>query len=294
MKRSFGWAGGASLVGLLATTVVPANAQEAPSTPPGPEIVVTGTGLPEAAGDSAYDVATIPRDRLANTASDRLEDVLRDVAGFDQYRRSDARSAHPTSQGATLRGLGGNASSRALVLLDGVPQLDPFGGSVNFAALDPVRLGQVRVTRGGGSGVEGPGALAGTIELTSADAGDLSPLWGDASYGSRDSWDVDGGVAERLGNGFASLSGAYQTGDGFVPIVKDARGAADGQAPYEQYSVVARAVVPVAARTELQASGSGFHDARTRGTPFTNNVSDGFDASLRLIGRGSWGYEALA
>jgi outer membrane receptor protein involved in Fe transport len=91
-----------------------------PPTPPA-EIVVTGLGLAAAAGDAAYDVVTIDRDRLNTTASGRLEDVLRDVAGFAQYRRSDARSAHPTSQGATLRGLGGNASSRALVVLDGRP-----------------------------------------------------------------------------------------------------------------------------------------------------------------------------
>src|SRR3954469_16978327 len=132
------------------------------------DIVVTGRGLAQVAGDAAYDVVTIDRARLTSTASGRLEDVLRDVAGFQQYRRSDARSAHPTSQGATLRGLGGNASSRALIVLDGVPQTDPFGGWIAWPAFDPRRLGRIRVVRGGGTGADGPGALAGTIALESA------------------------------------------------------------------------------------------------------------------------------
>ncbi|UUY01428.1 Plug domain-containing protein [Sphingomonas sp. J315] len=59
------------------------------------------------------------------------------------------RSAHPTAQGISLRGIGGNASSRALLLLDGVPQADPFGGWVPFPATLPQRLARVRVTRGG-------------------------------------------------------------------------------------------------------------------------------------------------
>ena len=80
------------------------------------EIVVTGQPLPASIGEAAYDVAVVERDRIVATASGRIEDVLRDVAGLTQFRRSDARSANATSQGATLRGLGGNASSRALLV----------------------------------------------------------------------------------------------------------------------------------------------------------------------------------
>ena len=78
----------------------------------------------------------------------RIENRLRDEAGIVQFRRSDGRSAHPTSQGVTLRGLGGNASSRALVTIDGVPQADPFGAWVAWSAYDAIRLGGIVVARG--------------------------------------------------------------------------------------------------------------------------------------------------
>ena len=260
---------------------------------PAPEIVVTGDPLTPTPGEAAYDVVTIDRSRLDANASGRLEDVLRDVAGFAQFRRSDSRSAQPTSQGATLRGLGGNASSRALVLLDGVPFTDPFGGWISFAAIDPERLGDVRVVRGGGSGVAGPGALAGTIDLQSANAEQLTPAWADVAYGSRNSVDAHAGVSSRVGGGFAFISGSYARGDGFVPIVAADRGPVDEASPYRQWSLSGRAVFPVGGEAELQASTLLFADHRTRGTEFTPNDTQGEDASLRLVGCGRWGYEAL-
>ncbi|WBO22420.1 TonB-dependent receptor [Sphingomonas abietis] len=272
-----------------ATVAAPALAQSLP-----PEIVVTGGSLPQTPGDAAYDVATIDRSRLEDNASGRLEDILGDVAGFAQFRRSDSTSAQPTSQGATLRGLGGNASSRALVTLDGVPFTDPFGGWLSYSAIDPERLGLVRVTRGGGSGAFGPGALAGTIELESAGPNQLPPIWADAAYGSRNSVDAHAGVSGTMGGGYGFLSAGYARGDGFVPIVKEDRGPVDEAAPYRQGSLSGRAVFPVWGSSELQASGLIFTDQRTRGTPYQPNSTKGADASLRLVGHGPWGYEALA
>ena len=282
-----------------AATASPAIAQDARAragadSAEAPEVVVTGRGLADAPGDRAFDVVTIDRDRLEANAADRLESVLADAAGLQQFRRSDARSANPTSQGLTLRGLGGNAASRALLLLDGVPQADPFGGWVAFPAYAADRLGRVRVTRGGGSGFQGPGALAGTVELDSATPGQLSPLSGRLSYGSRDSLDAGGAAALVRSGGFATLAGAYQRGDGFISTVAESRGPADRPARYEQASGAARAVLDLGRATELQANLSAFTDRRERGTAFTANKSEGADASLRLVGRGAWGWSVLA
>nr|WP_199857437.1 TonB-dependent receptor [Sphingomonas sp. EC-HK361] len=256
--------------------------------------VVTGRGLDASPADRVVDVVTLDRDRITANASTRLESVLADVAGLQQFRRSDSRSANPTSQGISLRGIGGNASSRALLILDGVPQADPFGGWVAFPAYATGRLGQIRVTRGGGSGYYGPGALAGTVELESAAPDGDDPFIGSFAHGSRDSTEAQGSAALVRSGGFATISGAYARGDGFVLTVAESRGPVDRAAPYEQASGAVRAVVRVAQATELQANISAFTDARERGTPFTANRSEGADASLRLVGRGRWGWSALA
>jgi outer membrane receptor protein involved in Fe transport len=259
-----------------------------------PEIVVTGSGLQAGLGEQVYDVTEIGRDRLDHSASDRLEDVLRDVAGFAQFRRSDARSANPTSQGATLRGLGGNASSRAMILLDGVPQTDPFGGWISWPAYDPRRLGRIRVVRGGGSGADGPGALAGTIELESAGPRELAGSRLDLAYDSRDSLDAFAGYGARLGTGFVTVSGTYARGDGFTPIVAAQRGIADRPSPYRQANLAARAVAPLSGTVELQANLAAFSDERERGTAFSAIDTRGADASVRLVGLGGLPFSALA
>ena len=260
----------------------------------GQPIVVTGHGLGAGRGDAAFDVIEIGRERLIASPSNRLEDVLRDVPGFQQFRRSDSRSASPTSQGATLRALGGNASSRALLILDGVPQSDPFGGWIAWTAYDPRRLGRIRVTRGGGSGVHGPGALAGTIELESAAPGEVQGLSASLAYGSRDSLDAFAGAGGPLGPGLLTFSGRFARGDGFVPVVAGQRGAADRPAPYRQANFAVRAVAPLSPALELQANAGAFTDRRERGTAFSAIASDGADASLRLVGSGALPFFALA
>lgn len=242
-----------------------------------PDIVVTGDGLHPPPGDAAYAVVTLG---VNGTASNRLDDVLRDVAGLAQFRRSDSRSSHPTAQGITLRGLGGNASSRVLLLLDGVPQADPFGGWIAFPALPPVAFESVRVTRGGGSGYAGAGALAGTIEL---DTAWRPPATAAIAYGSRNSIDASFVGSTGSSHGFVTLSGQYARGDGFVPVIAAQRGPADRAAPYEQASVALRGAVDIG-RIELQPSLSAFRDRRDRGLVFTGVRSDGVDASVRLVG----------
>ena len=262
-----------------------------PPQPPEAAIVITGKPLPEAKSERVYAVQRITRREIEQSPSHELDQLLKDVPGLELFRRSDARSGHPTSQGVTLRALGGNASSRALLILDGVPQADPFGGWVNWPAYDPETLAEVRVVRGGGSVANGPGALAGTIEMTSrTDTGAFAEIDG----GSRDSLEARGSMGIAAGGGVLSLSARGERSDGFVPVTADTRGPADEPAPYREWSSRARWVAQVGNSTELQASLAGFHDWRTRGTDFSINRTNGADASVRLVGYGAWQWSALA
>jgi outer membrane receptor protein involved in Fe transport len=279
-----------TLLALALAATTPLHAAEAEDA----LITVTGKGLKDLPGDAALSLVVIDRGRILNSGSNRLESVLADIAGQAQFRRSDSRSANATSQGITLRGLGGNASSRALLVLDGVPQADPFGGWVAFPSFATGRLDRIRVTRGGGSGYWGAGALAGTIELESVGAEALQPVMGSIALGSRESLDAQGSLGLRREGGFAMVSAAYGRGDGFIPIVARNRGPVDRPAPYEQASANLRVVVRIAPDTEAQVTATAFTDSRERGTEFSRNTSEGVDAALRVVGRGTWGWQALA
>lgn len=252
------------------------------------DIVVTGA-LPKAKSEASYPTARIYLD----SASNRLETALSQAAGLQQFRRSDARSANPTSQGVTLRGLGGNASSRAVLVLDDVPQADPFGGWISWPGYDALKLGEVRVKRGAGQVASGAGALAGVIELDSLQ--NVNRINGSFAYGSRNSIDANASLLRILGDGSISLSSSYARGDGFIPILAGQRGTIDRPAPYEQGGVAVRAVAPVSDDTELQAGMRAFFDERDRGFDFSDSQNSGVDASLRLVNRtpGGWQWSAL-
>jgi outer membrane receptor protein involved in Fe transport len=264
--------------------------QTLPPEPPQAAIVVTGTALPEPRGEHVYAVERIGRRDIEQSPSHQLDQLLKGVPGLQLFRRSDSRSGHPTSQGITLRALGGNASSRALLMLDGVPQTDPFGGWINWPAYDAADLAAIRVVRGGGSVANGPGALSGTIEMTSRTDTGLS---GDIEGGSRESVDAHARAGFAIGSSIASLSGQFGRSDGFIPITEPTRGPADRRAPYREWNGRARWVAPIGSQTELQANLSGFHDWRTRGQDFTANRTKGADGSVRLVGRGRWEWSAL-
>lgn len=286
-----------ALAGGTAALMIAANAkaqETASAARSADDIVVLGKGLPLPPGTPAYGSTLIERERLENSPSGRIEGILGDVAGFQQFRRSDSRSANPSAQGATLRSLGGNASSRTLVLLDGVPMADPFFGYIPFSALVPERLSLIRVTRGGGSGAFGAGAVAGTIELASAGRDELPVLSGSAFYGSRDATELAASISPDLGAGFLSVSGRWDRGDGFLTTPVAQRNAATVPAAYDSWSTNLRIAAPVSADAEIQARVTLFRDTRTLRFRGADSLSEGQDASVRFLSRGPWQVDALA
>src|SRR3546814_793936 len=210
-------------------------------------------------------------------------------------RRRHTRCALVTGvQTCALPILGCNASSRSLVLLDGVPQADPFFGYIPFNALVPDRLALIRVTRGGGSGAFGAGAVAGTIEMASAGRDVLPLVSASAFYGSRDATELSAAVTPNLDDGFLSLSGRWDRGDGFWTTPADQRGPASVRSAYDNWSTNIRAVAPLSDTLEIQARGLVFRDQRTLRFAGADSSSEGQDASIRLISRGTWQVDALA
>lgn len=256
-------------------------------------IVVLGQGLPETPAAPAYSTVEIDREQIVTTGSGRLDDVLLNVAGFQQFRRSDSRSSNPTTQGVTLRALGGNAATRALVTLDGVPLTDPFFGYVPFNAVAPERLGNVQVTRGGGTGPFGAGALAGTIALNSADAATLGLFSAQALLNDRGETQLSATAAPEVGNGYAVLSGRWDRGKGFFTTPEDQRVPATARAKFDSWSVSGRLVQQVGENLELQVRGLAYDDARTLRFEGQDSTNEGQDISARLVSRGPWQVDVL-
>lgn len=254
-------------------------------------IVVTGRALPSPRSERLFPSETIGEHELRNGPQTGVERLLGRFAGVQLFRRSDARSGHPTSQGVTLRGLGGNAASRAQLILDGVPQSDPFGGWVAWPAFDSTDLAEMRLTRGGGTVIHGPGAIGGTIELTSStDAGLLAR----AEVGDRSAFEGHISARDRVGAGLLTVSLQANRGSGFILVPDSQRGTADRPASYRNGAGRMRWISPLTQSTELQLNISAFGDRRERGLRYTANRSRGGDASVRIVSSGPLAWSLLA
>jgi vitamin B12 transporter len=244
------------------------------------DIVVTALPAPNL--ERAYSVTSITGDVLQNSGAVRLDDALRLQPGFQLFRRASSRTANPTTQGVTLRALGGNAASRVTLLLDGVPQDDPFAGWIPFSALTLADVASVRLIRGGGTVASGAGALAGTVSIESATAdetgGDI-----DARYGRYNSYDVSGSVALVQGSFSARISGSVYDSDGYSLIVPGQRGVADIAAASRARTVRATVAYALDTQTSVQLTAALFDEDKLAGFANGPNANDGKDVSLRYV-----------
>ena len=81
-----------------------------------------------------------------------------------------ASSSHPTTQGVSLRGIGPSGVSRTLVLLDGVPFNDPFGGWVYWTRVPLESVDRIEVVDGSSSSLYGNYAMGGVINIVTQPA----------------------------------------------------------------------------------------------------------------------------
>src|SRR5438093_2564311 len=205
----------ALLLSLLA--VSPAAAQP-PDDPTRLEpVVVTVTRIEQKAGDAPASVTVLTRDDIQHSASQTVDDILRQVPGFSLFRRSSSLVTHPTSQGVSLRGIGPSGASRALVLLDGVPINDPFGGWVYWDKIPLQAIEQIEVVRGGGSSVWGNYALSGVINIITKRPTERQALL-EGSYGNHNTTNLDLLVTETREPLRVSLEGNFFETAGFQTV----------------------------------------------------------------------------
>jgi outer membrane receptor protein involved in Fe transport len=128
-------------------------------------VEVTAARTPLALDASASSVRTMTGEQLQEAPGFTLDDSLRQVAGFQLFRRTSSWVANPTTVGTSLRGLGSTAVSRTLVLSDQVPLNDAYGGWIHWDEIPKLAMREVELMRGGASDLYGSSAIGGVIDV---------------------------------------------------------------------------------------------------------------------------------
>ena len=213
---------------------------------------------------------TITADAIAESGSLVVDDVLRQAPGFSTYRRSSSLFANPTSQGVSLRGVGASATSRSIVLLDGVPMNDPFGGWVYWARVPREAIEAMDISNGGASDLYGGGALGGVVNLKTRTA-EAPYADVEAAYGSMNTPDMSFAAGVPMGKWSLSAAGqAYQT-DGYIAVPEAQRGAVDTALSSGVLTGLVELRRALGERGSAFARLSGFGESGQNGTPLQRN-----------------------
>ena len=200
----------------------------------------------------------------------RTDDVLREVPEFSLYRRSSSRTANASLQGVSLRGLGGTAASRALVLADGISLVDPFGAWVYWDRIPAAAISTVEIVRGGASDLYGSDAMGGVVQFLIREP-EAPAFTLETSYGNENTPDLSVWTGNRSGPWeYSGATGLFRT-DGFILVPDSQRGSIDTKANVEDASVYARLGHSFGANGKLFLRGNFFNEFRNNGTPFQTN-----------------------
>jgi outer membrane receptor protein involved in Fe transport len=262
----------------LTVTLAPATVQQSL------DVTATRTSiLPTGVDDveSQPDAATVTATQLEQWGPLTTDDKLRQVPGFQLLRRSGSQTANPTSQGVSLRGLGASGASRALVLVDGIPINDPFGGWIYWARVPQTSLSEVQVVPGGVSALYGNDALGGVINLETR-----SSVQTDASvtgsYGNENAPFGSGWGAVRFGQWDISASGEGFRNDGYIAVPQDMRGTVDTPVNVQYGTGNLRLERLFGERGRMFLDGDIYGEDRHNGTPLQIN-----DTTVRQLAFGA-------
>jgi outer membrane cobalamin receptor len=207
---------------------LPVLLAQAPPDPPKPEILRTTITVTERISTEAPASITLV-DQLTLRASPgvSIDDRLRQVPGFSLFRRSSSVAANPTTQGVSLRGIGSTGASRTLVLWDGIPANDPFGGWVYWTRLAPDEIEQVEVQRGASTSVFGDRAMGGALAVLSRPA-QPNHLRLSFEGGIRNTQEAGAAYSRLLARRFGATANvrAFST-DGYFIVPRELRGKVD-------------------------------------------------------------------
>ncbi len=238
-------------------------------------IVVTATQTKTRLADTPASVVVIDAEALATTAAATTDDALRQVPGFTLFRRSGSRSANPTSQGVSLRGIGASGASRALVLDDGIPLNDPFGGWVYWGRVPRIAIDRIEVVRGGASDLYGSGAMGGVVQFIRRGSSDEIAY--EASAGNEGTETSSLFLAVKRGGWSGSIDVDWLMTSGYVLVPASQRGAVDVDANARHTAIDGTLRY---AGSFLRAS--RYTESRNNGTPLQIN-----DTAIRQIAAGS-------
>jgi outer membrane receptor protein involved in Fe transport len=227
-------------------------------------VTVTPTRSEQRLGDVPASVNVLTSETIEASPALVADDVLRQVPTFSLFRRTSSLVAQPTTQGVSLRGIGPSGQSRTLVLLDGIPFNDPFGGWVYWSRVPLASVDRVELTESTSSNLYGNMGMGGVINIITRHPSrrtvELKPQYGTQSspkfdFFASDQW-------HKLG---AAIEGSFLDTDGFPIVAARERGPIDNNADVAYKNATVKLEYTASDRVNAFFRGGYFSESRNNG-----------------------------
>ncbi|HEY6507197.1 MAG TPA: TonB-dependent receptor, partial [Vicinamibacterales bacterium] len=235
-------------------------------------VSVTPTRTEQRLGDVPASVTVVDKEQIRRSPATTSDDVLRLVPTFSLFRRTSSLQAHPTAQGVSLRGIGPSGVSRSLVLIDGVPFNDPFGGWVYWTRVPLENVERIELVDGTSTSTYGNFAMGGVINFVSARPRPRTVELR-TQYGNKNSPKADFIASDVWGKVGVSFEGGGFTTDGFAQVIENERGRVDTLATVDYSNFILKLDYSPNRQLSVFGRGGYFHEERdnakitTLGTP---------------------------
>src|SRR5271165_1154620 len=124
--------------------------------------VSVATGTQSSLHELPLAASVLDRNAIALSPSLATDALLRQLPGFDRIRSNSAF----TNYGQLRVSFAGAGTDLGVVIADGLPAQDGFGGQVDWLAYPVQSLQSAELLRGAGSALYGSGAIGGVLSLT--------------------------------------------------------------------------------------------------------------------------------
>lgn len=229
------------------------------------QVVVTATRTETRLADTPSSVILLTRKALQTTPNLMLDDKLRQIPGFGTFRGSSSRTANPTTEGVSLRGLGSSGASRALILEDGIPMNDPFGGWIYWDRIPNESIASVQVDQEGASSLYGSDALGGVIQILTRQPPPPAVSL-ELTYGNQNSPDFSFWGGDTYKGWDVSLGSELFRTNGYYLVPKSYRGSVDTKANVKFATTNLSIGRQIGKHDYVFARGWYFNEARNNGT----------------------------
>src|SRR5499427_3467407 len=250
------------------------------------DITVTAARTEQRLSDVSASVNVLRSDDIRQSPAVAVDDVLRQIPTFSLFTRSSSISSNPTSQGVSLRGIGPSGVSRTLVMLDGMPFNEPFGGWVYWTRVPLEATERIEVVDGPSANVYGNYALGGAISINTAQPSrQLFDVRSQMGNKNSPKFDFFGG--DVFGKVGLLVDGSFFRTDGFPVVIENERGAVDDKANDAFKNVNVKGTFTATPNVNGFVRAGYFHEDRDNGKHSTfDGTEEGNNTTWKYVSGG--------